>query len=275
MNKWGVGALLLGLFTFPGLGTLTYSIALVMATLLRRKMGAFSQKLVQKTPELVHVSPVVSQPIVDIPQDADIETKRLAVARLSRQGTPEAMQVLRQLLSNPQAEVRTDASIALTHLEERLSRMLNNSLEQWMKDPSERESTLNLANQYYQYAHSNVLDEASQHFYLVKAYDLLHRVTAQGAMEADLWLKLARVCQRLNKLDEALRAVRISLQFSPHTSEAYLLAMELTFKLRDWDGLVAFASEGVGALPAASEVSKSLQWWSTLQTQQYGGAVHA
>jgi tetratricopeptide (TPR) repeat protein len=274
MNKWGIGALLLGLFTFPGSGTLMYSVALVIAALLRRKMRAFSKKL-EPTPENVSVSAVAILPTVDVLKDADVETKRLAVATLSRQGTPEAMQVLRQLLLDPQAEVRTDASIALTHLEERLSRMLNSSLEQWVKNPADRASTLNLVDQYYQYAHSNVLDEASQHFYLVKAYDLLQRVTAQGAKEADLWLKLAHICQRLNKFEEALQAVRISLQFSPRTSDAYLLAMELAFRLRDWDGLVAFASQGVGALPEASEVSESLQWWSTLRAQRYGEAVHA
>ncbi len=274
MNKWGIGALLLGLLTFPGSGTLTYSIALALAALLHRKMAAFSQKL-EPTPENNSLAAAASQPTFDIPQNADVETKRLAVATLSRQGTPEAMQVLRQLLLDPQAEVRTDASIALTHLEERLSRILNSSLEQWMKNPSDRANTLNLVDQYYQYAHSNVLDEASQRFYLVKAYDLLQRMTAQGAKESDLWLKLARICQRLNKLEEALQAVRVALQFSPRTSEAYLLAMELAFRLRDWDGLVAFASAGIGALPEASEASASLRWWSTLRARHYGEAVHA
>jgi hypothetical protein len=273
MNKWGIGALLLGLFTFPGLGTLTYSIALAIAALLHRKMGAVSPQLAP-TPENIHVSAAAIQPTVDVPQETDIETKRLAVATLSRQGTPEAMRVLRQLLLDPHAEIRTDASIALTHLEERLSRALNSSLEQWMKNPSDRESTLNLADQYYQYACSNVVDEASQHFYLVKAYDLLHHVITPGTMEPDPWLKLARICQRLNKLEEALRTVRVSLQLSPRTSDAYLLAMELAFELCDWNSLVAFANGGVGVLPEASEVAESLQWWATLRTQQHGGAVH-
>ncbi len=271
VNKWGIGALLLGLFTFPGSGTLPYSVALAIAVPLRRKMGAVSLELAQ-TPENILVSAI--QPTIDVLPDTDIETKRLAVATLSRQGTPEAIQILRQLLLDPHAEIRTDASIALTHLEERFSRSLNSSLEQWMKNPSDRECMLNLADQYYQYAQSNVLDEASQHFYFAKAYDLLQQMTRQGATEPDLWLKLARICQRLGEFQEALQTVRVALQLGLPMSDAYLLAMELAFSLRDWDSLVAFASEGVGALPEASEeVSESLRWWATLQKR--GEAVHA
>jgi tetratricopeptide (TPR) repeat protein len=310
VNKWGISALLLGLFTFPGSGTLAYSFALALAALLRGKMGAVSQEH-ERTVENIPVSAaaLVSVPssgsrkdidshrlpggkvyipnpnessgnalgpIIDALEGTNIETKRLAVATLSRQATPEATQALRQLLLDPHAEIRTDASIALTSLEERFSRMLNSSLEQWMENPSDRECTLNLADQYYQYALSNVLDEASQHFYIVKAYDLLQQVAMQGARELDFWLKLARLCQRLNKFEEALQAIRVALQLSPHTSDAYLLAMELAFSLRDWESLVAFACEGLDALPEASEeVAECLRWWATLQVQEYGEAVHA
>ena len=274
VNKWGIGALLLGLFTFPGSGALAYSVALVMATiLLHRKKGDILPEL-EQAPENVQVADAVIQPTMDVLQDTDLETKRLAVATLRRQGTPEAMQVLRQLLSDPHAEIRSDASIALTHLEDTLSRSLNSSLEQWMKNPSDRESTLNLADQYYQYAQSNVLDEASQHFYLVKAHDLLQRVTTEGATEPDIWLKLARICQLLDKFEEALQDVRIALQLGHRTSDAYLLAMELAFRLHDWDSLVAFACEGVSVLPNASEISESLQWWATLRAQKHGESVH-
>jgi tetratricopeptide (TPR) repeat protein len=271
MNKWGIGALLLGLFTFPGSGTLPYSVALAIAVPLRRKVEAVSLELVQ-TLENTPISAI--QPTIDVLPDTDIETKRLAVTTLSRQGTPEAIQVLRQLVLDPHAEIRTDASIALTHLEERFSRSLKNSLEQWKKNPSDRECMLNLADEYYQYAQSNVLDEASQHFYFAKAYDLLRQTARQGVTEPDLWLKLARVCQHLGEFQEALQAVRVALQLNRSASDAYLLAMELAFSLRDWDSLIAFASTGVGTLSEASEeVSESFRWWANLQ--KHGEAICA
>ena len=274
VNRWGIGALLVGLFTFPGLGTLTYSLALSMATLLQKKREDVSQER-EQIPEKISTPGVALQTAIEALQGTNMETKRLAVTTLSRQGTPEAMQVLRQLLLDPHPEIRSDASIALTHLEDKLSRLLNSTLEQWTKNPSDRESTLNLADQYYQYAQSNVLDEASQHFYLVKAHELLQRVITQSAEEPDLWLKLARICQRLDKFEEALQHVRMALQSGPHTSDAYLLGMELAFRLRDWDSLVAIASEGASALPEASEISASLQWWATLRVERQGGAVDA
>jgi hypothetical protein len=264
VNKWGVVAFLLGLFTFPGLGMLAYSAALVCATFLRRRMGAV---LEDGTSKQRGVSEATILLTIDLSQETDLETKRLAVATLRRQGTPEAMLMLRQLLLDPYAEIRTDASIALTYLEDRLSRSLNDARQQWMKNPSDRGNILDLADQYYQYAQSNVLDKASQQFYLAKAYDLLQCVTAQGATEPDLWLKLAHTCQRLGKLEEALQSVCVVLQLDAHLSDAYVLAMDLAFRLHDWDRLVAFASAGVDALPVATEISETFQWWATLQAK--------
>jgi tetratricopeptide (TPR) repeat protein len=264
VNKWGAGALLLGLFTFPGSGMLAYSAALVGAIFLRRRMGTVWERDVSEHRGVLEAT---VQPGVDLLQDTDLEAKRLAVATLRRRGTPEAMQMLRQLLLDQHADVRTDASIALTYLEERLSRSLNESFRQWKEKSSERERILNLADHYSQYAESNVLDKASQQFYLAKAYDLFQRVTTQGGMGSDHWLKLARVCQRLGKLEEALRAVRVVLRLDAQMSDAYSLAMELAFRLRNWDSLVAFARTGVDALPATSESSEAFQWWASLQAQ--------
>lgn len=216
VNKWGVGALFLGLFTLPGLGTLMYSVALALAILLQRKKGDVSKEL-EPAPENIHVSETSPSVTIDVLQDT--ETRRLAVTVLNRQGTPEAMQVLRQLLLDPHEQIRTDASIALTHLEERLSRSLSTFFRQWTKNPSDRECILNLADQYYQYAQSNVLDEASQHFYLLEALDLLQHATMQGATEAEIWLRQACIRQQLNKCEEALQDIRVAIQLSPHMSE--------------------------------------------------------
>src|SRR5215470_17927607 len=261
MHKWSIAALLLSVCTFPGFGPLAYSIALFITKFLH-------QGAVIETPEVptsVHeISPPLDleiQPLIDVLQTADLEMRRAAVAVLSRQANPGAVRLLRRLLSDPQPEIRSDASIALTRLEEELAGALNASLELWTADPADKERTLNLANQYYEYACSHVLDEMSQHCYFAKARDVLQQCITQDSMNVDLWLKLARIRQHLGETAEALQAVRITLQLQPHAAEAYLLAMELAFRLHAWEMLISVAREGLRTSPSASEARTTLQWW--------------
>jgi tetratricopeptide (TPR) repeat protein len=179
--------------------------------------------------------------------------------------------LLRHLLSDAQPEIRSDASIAVTRLEEELTGALNDSLERWMADQAHTGRTLDLADQYYHYACSNVLDEMSQRVYYVKARDLLQRCIAQDGMRADLWVKLARVRQQLGEESQALQDVRTALQLQPHSAEAYLLAMELAFGVHAWEILISLADEGVGTFPAGTASRTTLQWWLSPQQKGRGG----
>jgi hypothetical protein len=276
MHKWSIAALLLSWCTFPGFGPLTYSIALFIARFLHQ--GATTEI---ETREVItsaqQISPSLDlkvQPLIDVLHTSDLEMKRAAVAALSRQVNPGAIQLLRQLLSDAQPEIRSDASIALTRLEEELAGTLNASLELWTADPADKERTLNLADQYYKYACSNVLDEMSQHCYFAKARDILQQCIIQDSMNADLWLKLARIRQHLGETTQALQDVRTALQLQPHSAEAYLLAMELAFRLHAWEILISLAREGLRTLPSEAEARTTLQWWVTLHPEVQGGRLH-
>jgi tetratricopeptide (TPR) repeat protein len=214
-------------------------------------------------------------PLVDVLHDSDLESKRTAITLLSRHATPEAIQVLRQLLSDPHPQIRSDASIALTRIEDELSKKLNAALEQWTADSTNPEHAVRLADAYYDYACSNLLDEVSERIYLEKARDLIQQVTAQSKSEAEQWMKLARIRQRLGEVTRALRDVSTAHQRSPQALEAYLLAMELAFSVGDWKRLTALAREGVSTLPAAPEAQTSLSWWANLPAEQHTvGIVH-
>lgn len=269
-----VAALLLGLSTFPGFGPLVYSIALVI-------VGFLHQRTPVETPDVTVPAQVMPptldleiQPLIDVLQGSNLEARCAAVVVLSQMACSEANRLLRQLLSDPQAEVRSDASVALTRLADELSHELHTSFEQWMADPEDRQRTLNLADQYYHYACGNVLDEMSQHFYLMKARDLLQQVLTQDGTKAELWMKLARIHQNLGEVTEALHAVRAALQLQPDALEAYLLAMELAFGSHSWDILISLAREALSRLPDISEAQASLQWWAALHPDLPGGTSH-
>jgi tetratricopeptide (TPR) repeat protein len=274
VHKWSIAALLLSWCTFPGFGPLAYSIALLTARFLHQGAAIEMPEVATSAHELSPPLDLEVQPLVDVLSTSDLEIKRAAVAALSRQVNPGGIQLLRQLLSDAQSEIRSDASIALTRLEEELTGALNVSLELWMANPADRERTLNLADQYYKYACSNVLDEMSQHCYFAKARDLVQQCIAQDSTNADLWLKLARIRQHLGETRQALQDVRTALQLQPHSSEAYLLAMELAFHLHAWEILISFAREGLRTLPSASEARTTLQWWVALHPEVHGGRWH-
>jgi HEAT repeats len=274
MHKRSIAALLLSWCTFPGFGPLAYSIALFITRFLYQEASIVTPEVTTSAHEISPPLDLEIQPLIDVLHTSDLEMKRAAVAALGRQGNPEGIQLLRQLLSDAQPEIRSDASIALTRLEEELAGALNASLELWTADPVDKERTLNLAEQYYEYACSNVLDEMSQHCYFAKARDVLQQGITQDSMNADLWLKLARIRQQLGETAEALQDVRTALQLQPHSAEAYLLAMELAFRLHAWELFISLAREGLRTLPPASEARTILQWWVTLHLDVQGGRLH-
>jgi tetratricopeptide (TPR) repeat protein len=267
LHKWSIAALLLSWFTFPGFGPLTYSIALFSARFLHQGATMETREVTTSALEIPPPLDLEVQPLIDVLHASDLEMKRAAVVGLSRQVNPGAMQLLRHVLSDAQPEIRSDASIALTRLEEELDGALNASLELWKADQADKERTLNLADEYYQYAASNVLDEMSQRFYFAKARDLVQQCIAQDGMNADLWLKLARIRQHLGEARQALQDVRTALKLQPHSAEAYLLAMELAFHLHAWEYLIFLAREGLRTLPSASQARTTLQWWLALHPE--------
>lgn len=284
-NAWSLTALLVGTGTFPGFGVSAYSIACLVI-----KYGFSS--LVRETPLLTESEILGPGAILaDLPapggrvrslvedlQEGDTEARRAVVARIGHTETPEAMGLLRQLLSDTQAEIRSDASIALSRLDDELSRSLNTAFVAWQTNPGERERVLALGEQCYAYANSNVLDASCQRAYLALARDLLLPLAAQEEKPDCQWrLLLARVRQRLGEAPEALQDVRSVLQDQPEDASARLLAMELAFHTRSWDILLLLAHQEV-ALPisqvAEPTVQLCTQWWYSPDLKLPTGVRH-
>ncbi len=256
-NRYGLVALSLGLLTFPGLGLLACAIARSIAWLMPQ--GSEAGQITDTLPSLQAPHPPLDmqvQPLIDLLRSSDLEQRRAAVTALSHLATPEAILCLRQLLSDEQAEIRSDASIILTRLEYELAGDLHAALERWRSDTTDHRATLDLVDQYYRYATSNVLDRASQHAYLAKACDLLQQMKADDIdkMNAELWLKLARIRQRLGETAAAAQDALRSIQLSPG-ADAYLLAIELAFRLRYWNTLDSLITEAASVLPDAQALS--------------------
>lgn len=280
LNKWGMTALLLGIGTFPGFGSCMYSIAFLLIKYLfpsssEHKQASEERERQTDQPPADHLSAPerIAQPLIDDLYEGNTEVRRAVVAKLSRSANPDAMRLLRQLLSDAKAEIRSDASIALARLDDEMSHALNLAFEKWSANPADCELTLILADQYYYYASSNVLDKSSQRLYLALARDLLARVIEPGTQKnIQLWLKRAHIRQSLGELPEALQDALHALQLQPDHAEAALLAMELAFRARAWDTLVELARHE--ASTRKDTLASSCQWWATLPPRFCGGAQH-
>lgn len=282
LNKWGVTALLIGMGTFPGFGVCACSLAFL---LLRSVFAAHtlpntplpeldSQDYGLQFAEEFERGRVVS-PLVDDLRAGNTDARRAVVAKMSRAANPDATQLLRRLLSDGQAEIRSDASVALAHLEDEKSRALNLAFESWSANPTDASLAFALADCYYQYAISNVLDRMSQRFYLVQARDLLLQInTPEESKEAHLWLMLARIRQRVGERAEALQDALHALRLQPDFPEASLLAMELAFATHAWDILAELADKDIHARSAHAAndpLLQSLQQWVTPCPEIYAG----
>lgn len=282
-NKWETAAFLLGAGTFPGLGASAYSVACLVVKYAFGTLVRQGQEVV--VPEERSLYPAIATPsdvtgyarLADDPEN-DIEPERVLIAAISRAPSPLTTQFLRQLLSDPRPEIRSDASIALSRLDDEMSHTLHICFTAWQAHPADLTLRLALARQYYEYAGSNVLDDKCQHMYLALARDLLLQAELpEEQRDAQWWLLLARIRQRLGECSEALKHVQQALCCQPDVAGATLLALELAFRVQAWDVFFALASQEACILarqtidPAAQAI---VQWWTQPGLAWSGEAYH-
>ncbi|HEY1354651.1 MAG TPA: hypothetical protein VGF67_33995 [Ktedonobacteraceae bacterium] len=256
--RWGLTAPVLGVGTFPGLGPLACTLTFVLArslcasALVEGAADRESQHAVRQAEKLcLHDGPVL--PFVDGVIAGNTEARRAVVAELGRAANPGATHLLRRLLSDPEAEIRCDASIALKHLEDTMSHDLHQAFADWRTNPADAACSLAFIKHCYGYATSNVLDAQCQRLYLVLVRDLAQQVLADGRQTgSDLWLTLADVRQRLGEFPQALQDALHVLHTWPEIPAASLLAMDLAFCCHEWDLLRSLAGQSTDILPADS-----------------------
>src|SRR5579859_5499537 len=202
-GRWTTTAVLLGLLLFPGFGPLGCTLAFGIAQFLRKsphqdvgsepRAGAVISPSLAKRPvdALAHLQ---VQPLVEILRGSNIELKRAAIEALGRQGDHEAVRLIRTMLTDPHHDVRGDAAVTLSHLEDDFIRALRAAAVQARESPSGAQRYAELC---CRYASSDLLDPASSRLYHVRARDALEAALAQEPAEATLWSDLAQVHRAL------------------------------------------------------------------------------
>ena len=279
LNRWLLTCVLLGLVLFPGLGPLGCTVGFGLSHLLghgpQQDPGVGDQR---EAPDLAvrldqRVDPLRDlqiQPLVDILRQPNSELKRAAIEMLGRRGSHEAMRLVREALTDPDPDVRSDAAVTLSRFEDNVNRALSQAVAQGLDSPH---GATRYADLCYRYATGDLLDAATSRYYLTQARDTLRRLTALRPERAEVWLDLARVHHHLGEEAAAWQALDRARSLHPANVASYLLGMEMAFEARDWDRLAAYAHQGwlayahQGWLAAGDEHDdrELVRWWSHAQ----------
>lgn len=278
MQRWSISALMFALCTFPGFGICVYSGALCLMPAIWRNQER-EQHETEKVPAFdplpevpQEISPALDwdvQPLIETLHDTSIDTdimlKHVTMATHNPSEEPEANS-LPTLLQDTQNETSRDGSIARKRIEDESAQDLMIAFMRWKSEPDNKVEALDLIEQYYRYAHSNVLDRKSQKVYLEPARDLLLQLLWHDNQNASLWIKLAQIRCELGELRAALQDALYALQLQPHILDHAVLAMNLAFRLHAWDTLVKLAKDEAEhkELPTSLQ---TLKWWAALQSE--------
>ncbi|MBU1040027.1 MAG: HEAT repeat domain-containing protein [Proteobacteria bacterium] len=231
----------------PGAGIIGCLLALLCAQLLMRQknkikefkkslesaLGEDSRWIMRKRVGQVLADEIAIEPVIDVLQGDDPDLKRGAVKLLQRIGTPNAVGLLRQSLSDQFPEVRFYAHSALTELEDAFTsriQALNATLE---KTPSAAAYRL-LGMQYRAYADSGLADEIARGQHLVSCRDALLRSLELEPDHDQTMLLLAQALLDLNQLREAWQMFEKCTRFEETASEAQLGLAQIAYQLRDF-----------------------------------------
>ena len=231
----------------PGAGIIGCLLALLCAQLLMRQknrikefkeslesaLGEDSRWIMRKRVGQVLADEIAIEPVIDVLQGDDPDLKRGAVKLLQRIGTPNAVGLLRQSLSDQFPEVRFYAHSALTELEDAFTKRiqtLNTTIE---KTPSALAYRL-LGMQYRAYADSGLADEIARGQHLVSCRDSLLRSLELEPGHDQTMLLLAQALLDLNQLREAWQMFEKCTRFEDTASEAQLGLAQIAYQLRDF-----------------------------------------
>lgn len=280
ISGWTVAAFVIGLCSFPGLGTFSGSFAFGASYLLRRRTANIEDEsdllrsmalpvVMGKSVEVLRMQDI--QPLVDVLHVQNTELRRVVVKALGDQGDQDSVKLIRSMLADPSPDVRSDAAVILTRLERDHSEAIQEAIDHVRFTPDDPERQLDLARLCVRYAKNGLLDAVSSQYYLQQACDILVALANRAPCRTDIWVDLARVQQALFHAPAALAALDHVLAQRPDHNDAYLLSVEIAFSEQHWERLMRLAQE---RRPVPEETLALLRWWAALHPVDLGGTWH-
>lgn len=282
-SGWTPMILLLGLVAFPGLTPLVWCLGFSCVYIRRHleriphsaQPAPAPDSLVDEEQEpricartqtahlgSTHVPRIATVALVDMVRDPDVEVRRRAVVFLARQADGSAVRLIQSLLKDDHPDVRSDASVALSHVDASFSRAIKAAETE---RATSRSADLRYADLCYRYATSSILDEIDSRLYLIEARTALSAYLARESTSGEAWVLMARIRASLNELSDGWHAVTQALDLNQETPEAFLLEAEIAFQQHNWGALRAVAQHAIATMSDhtdGNEGRQILQWWA-------------
>ncbi len=140
------------------------------------------------------------QPYTDIVRGADRRLKQALIRRILTEWTPNAVTLLKELVADPDYDIRSYASVALTSIENRMSARIQQLRREHRQNPGDASLALRLARSYLDYAGSGLLDAGSTRHYATTAEQILDRLEATGPLDDEVWMDVMTVRGQVARL---------------------------------------------------------------------------
>lgn len=128
------------------------------------------------------------QSYTDIMRGPNTLLKKALIGKILQEWTPNAVSLLRLALKDEVYEIRSYASTALTTIEDRMNRAIQDARRSAQGNPDDMNLKLKLAQAYINYAESGLLDNSSTIHYAGIAQDLLTENWAPMDPDHDLYI---------------------------------------------------------------------------------------
>jgi hypothetical protein len=279
LGGWAIVSAVLGWLLFPGIGTASISFAFLLSYLFRRRrvphltlgetLASMQIPALDVRASLWQASQIV--PLVDALRQERTEIRQVVVRTLGDQGDQNSVKTLRRLLGDANPDVRGDAAVILTRLENDYQQRILNAMQQVERDPGDLEERLHLARLYYQFADSGLLDQVSSQYYLEKACHIFQREASAHPGRIDVSIDLARVFSHLGRPHETIKILLGVLQREHDNPAATRLLLEVAFAEQEWGIFLSVAQDARALDPEQEEL---LRWWIEIIPPSWKGALH-
>jgi hypothetical protein len=279
-SGWAVAGTIISGCTFPAIGMFSVSVAFLFSHVLRRRtiprstlgetlaslqVPAFSMR----PAGLEQASQVLT--IADVLHQQNTEMRRAVVRTLGFQGDKESVVILRRLLTDGNPDVRSDAAVILTRLENDYQQRILKAQELIEAAPDDDEQLLQLGRRYQEFAESGLLDPISREHYLHEAEYIFARVTEMQPKRLGLFIELARIYHQVGRSEEAIAILTYVLRQRREDTVAFTLLLEVAFAQQAWSVFLQLAQQ---APALAKEQRELLRWWAEIIPPTWKGGAH-
>jgi HEAT repeat protein len=203
------------------------------------------------------------EPVVDVLREDDPELKRAAIEAITQQRGASTVRLLRSLLHDPSPEARFFSSIALSKLEDEISRSIL-AAQRAVKDaPDDGPAHEQLAQLYLDYAVSGFLEGVTREYYLDLARQTFEEALAASRAPEEVQRRLAQVHLLSGNIAEAALLLDELTAAQPDNLDIHLLRMDAIYQFRDFRELAVYAQRRLPGVTAESDEAELLKWWAT------------